>query len=496
MKRLILMAAGTSLLIAASLLACALLPERYAVNAPIVNQMFGWFGEDAPPSDFFGSRIRVASGFSIGLFADGLPGVRFLRPLRSGALLATTPRDGRVWRLSPDTSGDGRSDTAVPLLENLNRPHGLDIYEDWLYVAEGDGIGRVRIDADTGEIEGSYQRIVDGLPSGGNHWTRTVRFGPDGWMYVSVGSSCNVCFEQDDRRAALLRFRPDGSKAETVATGLRNTVGFDWQPETGTLYGTDNGRDLLGDDFPPCELNRLEAGAFYGWPVANGHSIPDPDLGTGQEVRIRASIPPVHTFGAHTAPLGMVFLNHPGLPKEWRGTALVALHGSWNRTKKSGYKVVSLHWEANGAIVERDFAVGFEEAEDVIGRPVDVAEGFDGTIYVSDDYASAVYWVKHGAGDAHLLAEGPMSPGSVAPQTTGSADAGAALWARHQCEQCHGSASAERDAANIPLPDLNARFDVASLADLLSAPNPPMPLFSLDVQERYDLEAYLLSRIE
>jgi glucose/arabinose dehydrogenase len=213
-------------------------------------------------------------------------------------------------------------------------------------------------------------------------------------MYVSIGSSCNVCFEKDERRAALLRFEPDGRNPEIIATGLRNTVGFDWQPGTGTLYATDNGRDLLGDDFPPCELNRLEIGAFYGWPVANGNRVPDPDLGAGQVERIRASIPPAHSFGAHTAPLGMVFLNHPNLPKEWRGAALVALHGSWNRTRKSGYKVVSLHW-SDGAIVEHDFAVGFEDDEEVIGRPVDVAEGTDGTIYVSDDYASAVYWVKY-----------------------------------------------------------------------------------------------------
>ena len=140
------------------------------------DQMFGWFGEDAPPAISSAPDPR-RRWFSIGLFADELPGVRFLRPLRNGALLATTPRDGRVWRLSPDKSGDGRSDAAVPLLENLNRPHGLDLHEGWLYVAEGDGIGRVRIDADTGELEGSYERVVDGLPSGGNTGHAPVRFG-------------------------------------------------------------------------------------------------------------------------------------------------------------------------------------------------------------------------------------------------------------------------------------------------------------------------------
>jgi glucose/arabinose dehydrogenase len=394
MKRLIVTAVGAASIVAASLIACALLPERYAVNAPMLNMMSGWFGAPTPSEELFGSRLRVPEGFAIGLFADALPGVRFLRALPGGALLVTTPREGKVWILSPDRNGDGRADAARPLIEHLNKPHGLDLHDGWLYVAEGDGIGRVRIDLQTGKLGGTYERVVNGLPEGGNHWSRTVRFGPDGWMYVSVGSSCNVCIEPDQRRAALLRFRPDGQDAQIVATGLRNSVGFDWQPGTGELYATDNGRDLLGDDFPPCELNRIRLGGFYGWPFANGDRVPDPDQGAAHEQQIRESIPPAHAFGAHTAPLGIVFLRDPALPTEWRGAALVAQHGSWNRTKKSGYKVVSLHWGADGSIAERDFLVGFEEKNEVIGRPVDVEEGEDGTIYVSDDYASVVYWVK------------------------------------------------------------------------------------------------------
>jgi len=379
----------------AGVLACPLLPERYAVNAPMINMMSGWLGAGAPSAAQFGTRLRVPPGFSVGLFAEQLPSVRFLRPLPGGGLLATTPREGKVWPLARGRDGDGHSDSKRPLLDHLNLPHGLDLLDDWLYVAEGDGIGRVRIDLKTGELRGRYERVVNGLPSEGNHWTRTVRFGPDGWMYVTVGSSCNVCIESDPRRAAMLRFRPDGRDPQIFATGLRNSVGFDWQPGTNDLYATDNGRDLLGDDFPPCELNLVKLGGFYGWPFANGDRVPDPNLGNGHEERIRDSIPPVHSFGAHNAPLGMVFLRHPSLPQEWRHAALVALHGSWNRTKKSGYKVVSLHWGANGAIAERDFMVGFEQNENVIGRPVDVAEGSDGTIYVSDDYASSIYWVKY-----------------------------------------------------------------------------------------------------
>ena len=387
-------AIGLGLVAAGSGLACSWFSDRYAVNAPMINMMSGWFGADTPAESQFGTRIRVPNGFTVGLFAEQIPSVRFLRPLPGGALLATTPREGKVWLLEADRDGDGRSDGARALLEGLDKPHGLDLFEGMLYVAEADGVGRVPIDPATGAIQGRYERVVNGLPSGGNHWSRSVRIGPDGWMYVSVGSSCNVCAEADPRRAAMLRFRPDGSEPQVFATGLRNSVGYDWQPGTNDLYATDNGRDLLGDDFPPCELNRIRADGFYGWPFANGDRVPDPDIGKGKEDRIASSIPPAHGFGAHTAPLGMTFLRNPKLPTEWRGAALVALHGSWNRTRKNGYKVVSLQWGADGAITERDFLLGLEEDENVIGRPVDVAEGSDGTIYISDDYASVVYWVK------------------------------------------------------------------------------------------------------
>jgi hypothetical protein len=197
-----------------------------------------------------------------------------------------------------------------------------------------------------------------------------------------------------------MRFHPDGTGGEIYATGLRNAVGFDWRPEDGELYATDNGRDLLGDDFPPCELDHVVQGGFYGWPVANGNRVPDPDFGKGAEARIAASIPPVHGFRAHNAPLGITFLRGQDLPEDYRGAALVALHGSWNRTRKDGYEVVSLHWRADGAIEERDFLTGFLDRSDdeVVGRPVDVAEGPDGAVYVSDDYAGGGLPREPGAG--------------------------------------------------------------------------------------------------
>jgi glucose/arabinose dehydrogenase len=293
--------------------------------------------------------------------------------------------------LKADRNGDGVSDGRKVLLQDLDLPHGIDIFNGWLYIAETSAVGRIQFNADTGQVIGDYQRIVKDLPDGGNHWTRTLRFGPDGLMYVSIGSSCNVCIEDDQRRAAVLRFNPDGSEPGLFATGLRNSVGFDWSPVDGGLYATENGRDLLGDNYPPDELNRLVKNGFYGWPFAHGSRRPDPDYGLSREQEIESSIAPVHEFRAHNAPLGIKFLRNEGLPEKYKYSALVALHGSWNRTKKDGYKVVSIHQTVDGKFEEIDFMTGFEKNEQVIGRPVAIEESEKGEIYVSDDFASTIY---------------------------------------------------------------------------------------------------------
>jgi hypothetical protein len=318
-------------------------------------------------------------------------------------------------------------------------------------------------------------------------------------MYVSVGSSCNVCEEEDPRRAALLRFRPDGSEASIFATGLRNAVGFDWRPETGELFATDNGRDLLGDDFPPCELNRVVAGGFYGWPYANGDNQLDPDLGAGHEDRVRDAIPPAHAFRAHNAPLGIAFVRGESAPPPLRGAALVALHGSWNRSSKDGYRVVSLHWQPDGSIVEREFLGGFERDGDVIGRPVDVAVGRDGAIYVSDDYAGAVYRVAWQAGGAApAAAAAPAAPATdplaalPAAERAARAARGRALYAELACASCHEPAAAAPGMLARPLAGLGARFGVESLARFLAAPTPPMPAVARDEDARRDLAVFLL----
>ena len=375
-------------------LACSvLLPERYAVNVPLRGFLFG---AEPPAVSEFERRMRVPEGFAIGVYAEGIRNARFLRFTSAGDLLVSSPRESTLFLVERDADGDGRADGVRPLLQDLNRPHGLDFRDGWLYIAETDAIKRVRFDAEQASTQGELETVVSGLPTGGNHWTRTLRFGPDGAMYVSLGSSCNVCIEKDPRRAAIVRYRPDGTGEELYATGLRNAVGFDWQPETGALYATDNGRDMLGDDLPPCELNHVERGGFYGWPYAHGNRVPDPSFGHGHKDRIAASIPPVHGFVAHTAPLGIRFYRGQSFPERYRGAAFVAQHGSWNRTRKSGYRVVLLEPDAaTGGFRESDFVLGFEIDEDVIGRPVDVLDGPDGALYISDDYAGAIYRVSY-----------------------------------------------------------------------------------------------------
>ncbi len=490
-----------ALLVIAAFGACRyLVPERFAVNAPIAQMLLGR-GVDAPAPETIEARFRAPKGYSIGIYAEGIANARLMRFAPSGGLLVSAPRQGQVIWLDPDRNSDGRSDGQTVLLRDLNRPHGLELRGGWLYVAESDAIGRIRFDPAAATTSGSFERIVTGLPGDGNHWSKTLRFGPDGWMYLSVGSSCNVCVEEDSRRAAMLRFRADGSDGETIATGLRNTVGFDWRPETGELYGTDNGRDLLGDDFPPCELNRIVAGGDYGWPYANGDRIPDPDHGAGEGARVAASIPPAHGFRAHNAPLGMTFIRRADVHPELRGAALVALHGSWNRSEKDGYKVVSLHWDEAGRIVERDFMLGFLRDDDVVGRPVDIAEGPDAAIYVSDDYAGVIWRIAREQGRrspatlplARRTHEDPLA-GLSREQRHDLATRGMAVYRANGCAGCHEGQAVTGSALARPLVDVRDRYDLAGLQAFLRTPTPPMPVPPIDSSERRELAVYLLQQ--
>lgn len=445
-------------------------------------------------------QVQLPAGFTIGTFASDVPNARMLRFTPRGDLLVSAPREGKVYLLEADADGDGAADGKHVLLADLNRPHGLDLHEGWLYVAEGDAVVRVRFDPETRTLAERAERIVRGLPSGGNHWTRTVAVGPDRRLYVSIGSSCNVCIEDDPRRAAIVRYELDGSGEKLFATGLRNAVGFDWRPSTGELYATDNGRDLLGDDFPPCELDRVVEGGFYGWPFANGNRVPDPDYGKGNEARVAASLPPAHGFGAHTAPLGITFYDAEAFPAAYRGAAFVALHGSWNRSTKSGYEVVALFFDDAGGVREEKFLTGFEVDEDVSGRPVDVAVGPDGALYVSDDFTGSVYRVAYGdparAGGA--AAPAAAAPGGdplavLAPAERQAAVArGRALWGDLGCAACHVAGAQAKGETYKPLTGVAGKYTIESLATFLSAPQPPMPLFPMDDAQRRDVAVYVL----
>ena len=353
-------------------------------------------GIEPPSASQVSSHLKVADGFQLTVYSNDVPLARWPLATEAGDLIISRTRANAVVLLERDRDRDGRPDGSRSLLEDLQGPHGLALHDGWLYIAERTAIGRIRFDiADRAHQRQTMQHIVTDLTADGFHQTKTIGFGPDGWLYLSQGSTCNVCIEDDKRRATVMRMRPDGTQREVVATGLRNSVGFDWAPWDGALYATENGRDLLGEDSPPDELNRIEPGGFYGWPFVHGdwHSAIRISV-TDTTRRSQRAIPPVHAFRPHNAPLGIRFLRGANLPVGYERTALVALHGSWNRRTLDGYKVVALDWQPDGRIVERDFVTGFLSADGVIGRPAGVTQGPDGDIFITDDYAGVVYRVR------------------------------------------------------------------------------------------------------
>ncbi|MGM9452855.1 PQQ-dependent sugar dehydrogenase [Legionella bozemanae] len=331
--------------------------------------------------------IDLKNDFILKPYVRNLDSPRFMYVTESGDLLITEPPKGNVLLIPYKKPEQKRI-----LLSGLNNPHSMDVYENYLYIAEENAIGRIEFDAKEGRTMGRYERIIKNIPDDGGHWTRTIKFGPDGYGYVSIGSSCNVCIEKNPLRASISRFKPGDDHMTVYATGLRNAVGFDWSPTDGGLYATENSRDYLGDHFPPDELNLIQENQFYGWPYANGDRVPDPKFGIGQEQMINKSQIPVFKFAAHQAPLGITFIKNPQSPLYKK--ALIAFHGSWNSSIKVGYKVVSLTFE-NGVITQNDFITGFLKNGKVIGRPVHVVEGKDGELYLSDDFNGVIYLIEH-----------------------------------------------------------------------------------------------------
>jgi glucose/arabinose dehydrogenase len=392
-RRFLLIAAASALVLVAALAAFVLWgPIPVSDKRVMLDFMLGR-GIDPPSATTVAERLAAPGGMRVQVYSGDVPLARVMLFTPDGDLIVSRTRAGVVSLLERDRNADGTADGHRVLFENLDGPHGLALHDGWLYIAERTAIRRVRLDATAGTASGSLEPVLTGLTTDGFHQTKTIGIGPDGWLYLAHGSSCNACVEKDPRRATMMRLRPDGSGAEIYATGLRNSVGFDWAPWDGALYATDNGRDLLGDDFPPDELNRIEQGRFYGWPYVNGFGVADPDLG-GEYAGDPVPTHPVHGFRPHNAPLGIHFVRTAKLPAGYERTALVALHGSWNRSTPDGYKVVALRWRDDGTIEESDFLSGFLNDEGIIGRPAFVTEGPDGAIYVSDDYAGVVYRVS------------------------------------------------------------------------------------------------------
>lgn len=464
----------------------------------ILHSIFGSGGE-TPSRNTIQSRLTVPDGFSVGLYAGNIENARFIEFSRTGDLIVAQPREGKITLIERDRDENGQGDNARTLLENLNRPHSIDFFGNYLYIAESTAVGRVPFDHVTGELMGAYERIITDLGDEGNHWTKTLRFGPDGQLYLSSGSTCNVCEETDSQRATITRYEPDGSGEERFATGLRNAVGFDWGPD-GALYATDNGRDLLGDDYPVCELNKIEQGGFYGWPYINGYGDPDPDLGQAGPAEGVRAIDPVHGFRAHNAPLGIRFVASDAFPETHQDVALVALHGSWNRSTYDGYKVVSLHAQEDGGFEERDFLAGFELDGDVMGRPVDLANGPDGCVYVSDDYAMAIYRVCYGVDQspAQLTAASLPADSGLAdfdPQALATMAArGEELFRTRGCRGCHVINVDKAPFGMRHLQDLSDKYTVESMASFFKTPTPPMPPVRLgSPEDELALTVYLLT---
>jgi glucose/arabinose dehydrogenase len=337
--------------------------------------------------------ITLPPGFSISVYADNVPNARSLALGPKGTLFVSTRAAGNVYAVR-DTNNDGRADEVVTLATGLNMPNGVAVRDGALYVAE---ISRVwRYD----NIEASLKNppkpvlINESLPTERHHGWKFIAFGPDGWLYVPVGAPCNVCEREDPRFASITRMKPDGSGAEVYASGVRNTVGFDWHPTTKELWFTDNGRDMMGDDLPPDELNHAPSkGLHFGFPYCHGGTIADPEFGS--KMPCSAFVPPARALGPHVAALGMRFYTGSLFPAAYRNQVFIAEHGSWNRSTPIGYRVMQVKLSGNTVTSYEVFAEGWLRGARAWGRPVDVLVMPDGSLLVSDDLAGVVYRITY-----------------------------------------------------------------------------------------------------
>lgn len=369
----------------------------YLVNLrgiwPAINPLTGNISEFLKPgennTDF---PLKLPNGFNIEIFAENLPGARVMAFDGFGNMWVSRTQQGTITQLE---IAEGKVIRQGDVFRNLRGPHGLAFdptNPNLLYFAEENKVTRVTLYSDD-----TGQKIVD-LPSGGGHSTRTLGFGPDGRLYVSIGSSCNVCYETDKSRAAIYSMNLDGSDFKKFASGLRNTVFFTLNPVDGKMWGTDMGRDLIGDDLPPEEINIIEEGKDYGWPICYGNNIHDSNFDNKQYFRDPCAdkIPPKVEMQAHSAPLGLAFVPKGFGPTDWENDLIVAFHGSWNRSEPTGYKLVRIKLDDKGNYLgAEDFVTGWLQRNSALGRPVDVLIQSGGVMYVSDDKAGVIYKISN-----------------------------------------------------------------------------------------------------
>ncbi len=349
-----------------------------------------------PPSTYRSSvfssprSLYAPAGTKIAVFRNGLKGVRWLAFSPTGVLFASKPRSGEVVSLL-DEDRDGYAERVQLIASGLDNPHGLVFDGDDLLVAGESTLYRLSGAARRAVPE--VKVISSDLPGRGGHWTRSLALDAQGNIYLSAGSSCNACIEKDPRRASVRVYSPEGGQGAPFADGLRNTVGLAFHPVTGDLWGSDNGRDMLGDDLPAEEVNLIRQGGDYGWPYCYGDRVPDPEFGSA--ARCEATQNPAVSMQAHSAPLGILFGAPLAAPGDVRESLLVAFHGSWNRSEPTGYKLVSIPFaEGRPTGPPRDLVTGWLDGGQAWGRPVALAAGPSGALYVSDDRADCIYRIE------------------------------------------------------------------------------------------------------
>lgn len=344
------------------------------------------------------ANLKLPPGFWLDIYATGMGNVRMMAVAADGTLYVTRREQGDVLALN-DRNGDAKVDQVRTLVKDLKLVHGITLHKGFMYLATDTKVYKARLKAD-GTIE-TPQVIIGDLPTGGQHPNRTLAVGPDEMLYITVGSTCNVCQETDPRAATMLRAGLDGSKLEVFARGLRNTIGFGWHPGSGQLWGFDHGSDQRGDDQPPEELNYLRPQGNYGWPFCFGEQKPDVYFsqnppGTTKEAYCPTTLAPTLTYQAHSAPIGMVFYTASQFPAEYSGDALVAMRGSWNRDPATGYKIVRVRYQNGWPVGFEDFLTGFliENGGAYIGRPAGLALAPYGSLFISDDTNGVIYRVS------------------------------------------------------------------------------------------------------